>query len=310
MNCPQHTQIYAAQPRSYRDLPLRLSDFAMLYRDEKPGELLGLARVRSFSQDDCHVFCREDQIVDEANKALDMTKEIMETYGFQYRYRLSTRDPDHPEKYIGNEKDWLKAEKLSEKILKDRRMTYFIGVGEAAFYAPKMDLLATDVLGREWQLSTLQIDFFMPQRFNLTYIDQKGREQRPIMLHRAIAGSPERLMMVLVEHYAGAFPPWLAPVQVTILPISDKSLKYAENAEKQLQEKEIRTELDKRNETIGAKIRDAEEQKIPYMLVLGEQEAVAGNVNVRIRGQKQLGEMALSKFSQLIKEDIAKKRQV
>jgi threonyl-tRNA synthetase len=310
MNCPQHTQIYAATARSYRDLPIRMSDFAMLYRDEKPGELLGLARVRSFSQDDCHVFCREDQIIDEANKALDMTQEIMSAFGFKYRYRLSTRDPEHPEKYIGNDRDWRKAEKLSEQILQNRKIVYFEGRGEAAFYAPKMDLIAIDALGREWQLSTLQIDFFLPQRFNLTYTDRKGQEQRPVMLHRAIAGSPERLIMVLLEHCAGALPPWLSPVQVAVLPISDKSLAYAQKLTQELAEKEIQVELNDKNEPIGAKIRDTEGQKVPYMLVVGEREAANGKVNVRIRGQKKLGEMSPKQFHQLIREDIVKKRQV
>ncbi|HEY5601202.1 MAG TPA: threonine--tRNA ligase, partial [Patescibacteria group bacterium] len=175
MNCPQHTQIYASQPRSYKDLPIRMSDFAMLYRDEKPGELSGLTRTRSFSQDDCHVFCREDQIIDEMNIALDMTQKIMASYGFSYKYRLSTRDPNNLDKYLGDNKHWEKAEKLAEKILKDKKIDYFIGSGEAAFYAPKLDLIAKDSLGREWQLSTLQIDFVMPERFKLSYVDQNGK---------------------------------------------------------------------------------------------------------------------------------------
>ncbi|KKR51910.1 MAG: Threonine-tRNA ligase, partial [Candidatus Woesebacteria bacterium GW2011_GWD2_40_19] len=191
MNCPQHTQIYASKPRSYKDLPIRLTDFAMLYRDEKPGELSGLARVRAFSQDDCHIFCREDQVDEEVDRALAMTKEIMKTFGLSYKYRLSTRDQEHPEKYIGDPKIWDKTEKWAEEIMKRNNIEYFDGPGEAAFYAPKMDLIAKDSLGREWQLSTVQIDYFLPERFNLTYIDSDGKEKRPVMIHRAIVGSPE-----------------------------------------------------------------------------------------------------------------------
>ena len=227
MNCPQHTQIYASQMRSYRDLPLRYADFAMLYRDEKPGELNGLARVRSFSQDDCHIFCREDQVDEEIDKALAMTKEILTAFGLTYRYRLSTRDPEHPEKYIGDPEKWDKAEKWAEKIIQRNGIEYFDGPGEAAFYAPKMDLMATDALGREWQLSTVQIDYVQPERFGLKYIDKDGKEKTPIMIHRAIIGSPERLMMILLEHFAGALPVWLSPVQAKILPITDKQNKYS-----------------------------------------------------------------------------------
>jgi threonyl-tRNA synthetase len=195
------------------------ADFAMLYRDEKPGELSGLARVRAFSQDDCHVFCREDQVDIEVDMALSMTKKIMKTFGLSYKYRLSTRDPKHPEKYIGDPKVWEKTEKWAEEIMKRNKIEYFDGPGEAAFYAPKMDLIAKDSLGREWQLSTVQIDYFLPERFNLTYIDSDGLEKRPVMIHRAIVGSPERFLMILIEHFGGAFPTWLAPVQAKLLPI-------------------------------------------------------------------------------------------
>ncbi|KKT54245.1 MAG: Threonine-tRNA ligase [Candidatus Woesebacteria bacterium GW2011_GWA1_44_23] len=222
MNCPQHTQIYASKARSYRDLPIRLTDFAMLYRDEKPGELSGLARVRAFSQDDCHVFCREDQVDLEVDMALAMTKEIMKTFGLSYKYRLSTHDPEHPEKYIGDPKVWEKTEEWAEKIMKRNKIEYIDGPGEAAFYAPKMDLIAKDSLGREWQLSTIQIDFFLPERFDLEYVDSDGAKKRPVMIHRAIVGSPERFLMVLIEHFAGNFPTWLAPVQVKMLPITER----------------------------------------------------------------------------------------
>lgn len=304
MNCPQHTQIYASKPRSYRDLPLRFTDFAMLYRDEKPGELNGLARVRSFSQDDCHVFCREDQVDEEIDRALSMTKRIMETFGFKYRYRLSTRDPNHPEKYIGDPKMWDKVEKWAVEIMKRNKIEYYDGPGEAAFYAPKMDLMATDALGREWQLSTVQIDFFMPERFGLKYAAADGTEKQPVMIHRAILGSVERLMMVLIEHYAGKFPLWLAPVQVAILPISEKHLAYAAEIEALLKKNKIRVETNKDPERIGKKIRTATLQKVPYMVIIGDKEVESKNLSVRTREGKDLGFLLLDIFINTLKTTI------
>ena len=328
MNCPQHIQIYSSQPRSYRDLPIRLADFAMLYRDEKPGELLGLVRTRSFSQDDCHIFCREDQIIEEMNKALDMTQKIMNAYGFSYRYRLSLRDPNHKEKYLGDDETWKKAEKLSEQVIKERKIDYFIGIGEAAFYGPKLDLIATDSLGREWQLSTLQIDFFMPERFKLNYIDKKGKEKRPVMLHRAISGSPDRLIAILIEHYAGALPLWLSPVQVAVLPISIKQIEFSTKIKDLLEKAGIRVELDGENKTIGAKIRESSLQKIPYMIIIGAKEirrstilsdhkqlrGAEGShyqqdkvyVSVRTREGKDLGIINLYDFIEKLKQQIEK----
>lgn len=305
MNCPQHTQIYASQMRSYRDLPLRYSDFAMLYRDEKPGELIGLARVRSFSQDDSHIFCREDQVDQEIDTALDMIKKVMTVFGFKYRYRLSTRDPENPKQYLGDPKTWNKVESWAEKIMKRNKIDYFEGPGEAAFYAPKMDLMATDALGREWQLSTVQIDYVHPERFNLEYIDDHGQNKRPVIIHRAIIGSSERFIMILLEHLAGALPLWLSPVQIAILPISDQFLPFAKKIEQQLLEKfiDFRIKIDERSESIGKKIRDAEKQKTPYMLILGKKEQVADTVSVRQRGEKDLGEIKVEKLAQkLIKE--------
>ena len=307
MNCPQHTQIYASRPRSYRDLPLRFTDFAMLYRDEKPGELNGLARVRSFSQDDCHIFCREDQVDVEIDTALTMIKQIMATYGFKYRYRLSTRDPQHPEKYLGDPKIWDKVEAWAEKIMIRNHIDYYPGVGEAAFYAPKMDLMATDALGREWQLSTVQIDYVMPERFDLTYTDSDGKAKRPIMLHRAIIGSPERFLMILIEHYAGAFPLWLAPVQVTVLPISDKHLDYANQVKKDLFSKGFRVDLNDKNEPLNARVRDSEMQKVPYLLVVGDREAEANSVSIRHRGDKASVSKPLSEFISDLSADIIAK---
>lgn len=307
MNCPQHTQIYASQPRSYRDLPLRFTDFSMLYRDEKPGELLGLARVRSFSQDDCHVFCREDQVEKEIDTMLKMTKEVMDVYGFKYRYRLSTRDKEHPEKYLGDPKVWDKAEKWAEDIMQKHKIEHFDAPGEAAFYAPKMDLLATDSLGREWQLSTVQIDYVTPERFELTYIDQDGKEKTPVMLHRAIIGSPERFLMVLIENYRGAFPVWLSPVQTVIIPISEKFNNYAEKVLAELSNVGIRAELSDKDETMQAKIRNAQLQKVPYMLVVGGKEEKSGSVSVRLRDGKDLGAKKLAKVAETIAKITAEK---
>lgn len=308
MNCPQHTQIYASHARSYNDLPIRLTDFAMLYRDEKPGELSGLARVRSFSQDDCHIFCTEDQVDEEIDKALSMTKEVMNTFGFKYRYRLSTRDPKNLKKYLGDKKTWDRVEKWAEKIMKRNKIDYYPGPGEAAFYAPKMDLMATDVLGREWQLSTVQIDFVMPERFDLTYTAADGTKKRPVMLHRAILGSAERFMMILIEHFAGAFPTWLAPLQALVMPISEKHLPYAQELKSKLKSAGIRADISQANETLGKRIREAEMKKIPYVLVVGDQEKRSGSVSVRSRQNKQMGEMNFEQFLEQIKKEISERK--
>jgi len=307
MNCPQHTQIYASQPRSYKELPIRLTDFAMLYRDEKPGELSGLARTRAFSQDDCHIFCMEEQVDDEIDKALAMTKEIMAVYGFKYKYRLSTRDKSKPQDYLGDPKTWDKVEKWAEKIMQRNKIEHFDAPGEATFYAPKMDLLATDGLGREWQLSTIQIDYFMPKRFKLAYIDKDGKEKTPIMIHRAIIGSPERFLMVLIEHFAGAFPVWLSPVQVKVLPVTERNVKYAKSMAEKLKQESIRVEVDERSETLPAKIRDAQLEKVPYMLIVGDKEEKSKKVAVRLRTEKDLGQMGLGKFIVKVKDKIETK---
>lgn len=305
MNCPQHTQMFASRPRSYRELPLRFSDFAMLYRDEKPGELNGLARVRGFSTDDCHIFCTEEQVDTEVDTALQMTKKIMAVFGFKYRYRLSTRDPSHPEKYLGDPAIWDKVEKWAVEIMKRNEIPYFDGPGEAAFYAPKMDLMATDALGREWQLSTVQIDYVMPQRFSLEYVSNDGSLKHPVMIHRAILGSAERAMMVLLEHYAGAFPTWLSPVQVKVLPIADRHLDYAKNVYGRLKSAGIRVELDERNESLRAKIRDAQLAKINYMLIMGDKDVENNTVSQRDRSGKDYGPVQLETFIQNITSEIS-----
>jgi threonyl-tRNA synthetase len=308
MNCPQHTQIYASQARSYRDLPLRYSDFAMLYRDEQPGELNGLARVRSFSQDDCHIFCREDQVDHEVDVALDMTKEVMKTFGFKYRYRLSTRDPKNLDKYLGDPKTWDRVEKWAEDIMKRHNIEYFDGPGEAAFYAPKMDLLVTDALGREWQLSTVQIDFVMPERFDLEYTDKEGNKKRPVMLHRAIIGSPERFIMILIEQYAGNFPLWLSPVQVKVIPVRDTHNKYAEEIFAKLKEKNIRAELDDRDQNLGKRVRAAKDECVPYWIVLGDKEVESDTVTLESRDDGQIGQMKISELLEKFATEIKNKK--
>lgn len=308
MNCPQHTQIYASQPRSYRDLPLRYTDFAMLYRDERPGELSGLARVRSFSQDDCHIFCREDQVDFEVDTALSMTKKVMETFGFKYKYRLSTRDPKKLESYLGDPKTWGRVEKWAEDIMKRNNIEYVDGPGEAAFYAPKMDLLVTDALGREWQLSTVQIDFVMPERFDLKYTDKDGKEKRPVMLHRAIIGSPERFIMILIENYAGNFPLWLSPVQVKVIPVRTTHNEYAEKVFDLLKENNIRAEFDDEDENLGGKVRDAKNQKLPYWIVIGDKEIEAKKVTLESRDSGNLGQMSAEELVSKLKEEIKNKK--
>ncbi len=308
MNCPQHTQIFASSKHSYRELPVRYTDFAMLYRDEKPGELNGLARVRAFSQDDCHIFCTEDQVDDEIDKALQMTKAVMETFGFSYRYRLSTRDPQQPEKYLGDPATWDKVEKWAETIMDRNHIEYYDGKGEAAFYAPKMDLMATDAMGREWQLSTVQIDYVMPERFELSYVDSDGQEKRPVMLHRAIIGSAERFMMIILEHFAGALPAWLSPEQVRIIPIKEDNFGYAEKLRAQLSEMGVQITVDSANERMQNKIRKAQEWKVPYMLIVGGQEEADNTVSVRLRSGEEIKGMKADEFQEKLLANIRNRK--
>jgi threonyl-tRNA synthetase len=305
MNCPQHTQIYASQPRSYKDLPIRITDFANLYRDEKTGELSGLTRLRCFRQDDGHCFCMESQIKDEFKLVLSIIEKAMKTFGMNYKIRFSLWDQKHPEKYLGNAETWDRAQKTLEEILEENKIEYFKAEGEAAIYGPKMDLISKDSLGREWQLSTIQLDFIMPQRFGLKYIDSDGKEKTPVMIHRAIIGSPERFFGVLIEHYAGAFPLWLAPVQIKIIPISDKHIEYAEKVKNEL--RDYRVEVDVENETMGKKIRNGELQKIPYLIVVGDKEIAQNQVAIRKRGEKEITTMDLSKFLEQIKTETENK---
>lgn len=308
MNCPGHIQIYSSKPRSWRDLPIRYADFAMLYRDEKPGELLGLSRVRAFSQDDAHVFCREDQIEDEFDRALRLVEKVLKTYGLKYWVRLSLRDPSRPEKYLGDKASWDQAEKMLATILKKKQIAYKPAKGEAAFYGPKMDVMVEDSLEREWQISTIQLDFQMPGRFGAVYTDKDGAKKTPVMIHRAINGSAERFLALIIEHYAGAFPLWLAPVQAAIIPVSDKFAAYARKTHRELLKAGIRAQLWDQNESVGRKIREGELQKIPYLLIVGEKEKKQGTVAVRERGRGDIGTRKLDSFTAAILKRIRERK--
>jgi len=304
MNCPQHTQIYAAEQRSYRDLPIRFSDFAVLYRDERPGELSGLTRLRSFSQDDGHVFCREDQIENELASVLSAIQKALATYHIDYWVRLSLRDPETKEKYIGEDVVWEKSEKIMRSLLIEKKVSHKEAVGEAAFYGPKMDIMAVDAIGREWQISTVQLDFTMPSRFNLEYIAEDGTKKTPVMIHRALVGSPDRFMGILIEHYAGAFPLWLSPIQARVLPIGETHFEYANSVVNDLRTTGIRTELDDSNESLGKKIRTAKTEKIPYLLVVGDAEVAASTVSVESRDKGKQNAMSIDTFLKLIKNEL------
>ena len=308
MNCPHHTQIYARKQWSYRDLPQRYANTTMVYRDEQTGELSGLSRVRSITQDDAHVFCRADQNVEEMSKIWEIIEEFYKGCGFpELEIRLSFHDPKAQEKYLGTPKLWKTAEAQLEKLVKSKKAKAEIAIGEAAFYGPKIDFMANDSLGREWQVATIQLDMNMPERFDLSCVNEKGEQERIVMIHAAIMGSIERFMSVLIEHFAGAFPLWLSPVQVAVLPINDKVASYARSISKDLMQNNVRVELDDRNESIGKKIREAEKQKIPYMLIIGGKEAEAGTVSIRGRGEKDLGVMKHEEFIEKIKNEAVAK---
>src|SRR6476469_9569504 len=303
MNCPFHIMIYKSHLRSYRDLPIRYGELGTVYRYERTGVLHGLLRVRGFTQDDAHLFCRPDQIESEVSHVLDFTFFMMKTFGFSdFEVYLSTR----PEKAVGSEQRWAQATDALEAALKGRGVAYEVDPGEGVFYGPKIDIKIKDMLGRSWQCSTVQVDFNNPERFELAYTGEDGKPHQPIMIHRALLGSIERFFGILVEHYAGAFPTWLAPVQARVLPITDKQREYADAVVKQLVTKGFRAEADTRNEKIGLKIREAEKSKIPYMLVVGEREMEAGTLSVRGRSGANLGTLPIAGLIDLIAGDIAK----
>ena len=304
MNCPHHTQIFARKKWSYREMPQRYSNTTMVYRDEQTGELSGLSRVRSITQDDAHVFCRADQVKDELLAVWDIVSELYARVGFSdLSVRLSFRDPKEPEKYLGDGRIWQKAESELEQLAKQKQVKYVVAPGEAAFYGPKIDFMARDSLGRQWQLATIQLDMNLPNRFDLTFINDQGKEEQVIMIHAAIMGSIERFLSVLIEHYAGEFPFWLAPVQIAVLPISEKVFDYAQKVTEQLNSAGFRVELDESNETLGKKIRSAETQKIPYILIIGEKELANRTVTVRVRHTPEQETLAVGDLAKkLVKE--------
>lgn len=288
MNCPHHTQIYAHLPRSYRDLPQRYAETTMVYRDEQSGELNGLSRVRCITQDDAHVFCRESQLEDEMYAIWDIIETFYEACGFpELKLRLSLSDPEQMDKYLGSRDQWDKAEEQLRDMAKKRGVEFFEAIGEAAFYGPKLDFMTKDSLGREWQVATIQADRSMPDRFDLFCTNEAGEKERVVMVHAAIMGSIERFVSILIEHHAGKFPFWLSPVQVKILPITDAQVEYCQSVSQQLNDSSMRVEIDSRSERLSAKIRDAQMEKVPYMLIIGGKEVEGGTVSVRDREGKE-----------------------
>lgn len=287
MNCPHHTQIFASRGRSYRDLPLRYSEVTAVYRDENTGQLQGLSRVRSITQDDAHVFCRMDQVKDEAKAIYDIITKFYAAFNMPLRLRLSVNDPEKPEAYLGGAEVWENAVGTLKELLADMGKEYEIGVGEAAFYGPKIDFIATDAIGREWQLATIQLDFNLPERFELEYVDSDNTKKRPVMVHRAILGSLERFIGVMIEHYAGAFPMWLAPEQIRVATVAEDFVPFAKDLVAKLTEAGLRVALDDSNEKVGKKIREAASQKVPWTIVVGSKEVEGGNFKVNVFGQDE-----------------------
>ncbi len=307
MNCPHHCEIYKTSPKSYRDLPIRLAEFGTVYRYEQSGELHGLTRVRGFTQDDAHIFCTPEQVKDEFKGVMDIVMLIFKALDFKdFIVQISLRDPNNKEKYIGSDENWEKAEQAIIEVAQERELNTVLVPGEAAFYGPKMDFMVKDALGRKWQLGTIQVDYNLPERFDLEYIGADNQKHRPVMIHRAPFGSMERFVAVLLEHTAGNFPLWLTPDQAIVLPISEKYIDYAKKVLNILNNSEIRTLIDDRNEKAGKKIRDAELRKIPFMLVVGEREEMEGTVSVRRHGQGDLGPQKIEDFIALVDESVKK----
>ena len=305
MNCPHHCEIYKFKPRSYKELPVRLAEFGTVYRYEQSGELHGLTRVRSFTQDDAHIFCRPDQVKDEFLKVMDIIFIIFNALEFEnFEAQISLRDPNNREKYIGSDENWEKAEQSIIEACAEKGLKARVETGEAAFYGPKLDFMVRDAIGRKWQLGTIQVDYNLPERFELEYTGEDNQKHRPVMIHRAPFGSMERFVAVLIEHTAGKFPLWLTPDQVVILPISEKFNDYAFQIAKEMNAQNIRVQVDDRNEKIGRKIRDNELKRIPYMLIVGEKEAENGEVSVRRQGEGDKGTMKVADFSKLILDEV------
>ncbi|WP_303922767.1 threonine--tRNA ligase [Draconibacterium sediminis] len=305
MNCPHHCEIYKAWPRSYKDLPVRMAEFGTVYRYEMSGELHGLTRVRGFTQDDAHLFCRPDQVKEEFKKVIDIIFIIFKALSFEnYTAQISLRDPNKPEKYIGSPENWDKAEQAIIEACEEKGLNTVTELGEAAFYGPKLDFMIKDALGRSWQLGTVQVDYNLPERFELEYIGSDDNRHRPVMIHRAPFGSMERFVAVLIEHTAGKFPLWLTPEQVVVLPISEKYNDYAKKVSNLLNISDIRTVVDDRNEKIGRKIRDNELKRIPYLLIVGEKEAESDSIAVRRQGEGDKGTMAIQEFAEFINKEV------
>ncbi len=305
MNCPHHCEIYKTKPRSYKDMPLRLAEFGTVYRYEQSGELHGLTRVRGFTQDDAHIFCRPDQLKEEFCKVIDIVLYIFKTLDFNdFTAQVSLRDPNNTEKYIGSDENWEKAEQAIIEAAAEKGLKTVVETGEAAFYGPKLDFMVKDAIGRKWQLGTIQVDYNLPERFELEYIGADDKKHRPIMIHRAPFGSMERFVAVLIEHTGGKFPLWLTPEQVVILPVSEKYNEFAKKVGELLNNSDIRASIDERNETIGKKIRENELKRIPYLLVVGEKEASSDMVSVRKQGEGDKGQMSIEDFVQLINNEI------
>ncbi len=307
MNCPHHCEIFRARPRSYRELPLRLAEFGTVYRYEQSGELHGLTRVRGFTQDDAHIFCTDDQVEDEFKKVIDLVLYVFKSLGFEdFSAQVSLRDPENKTKYFGSDEAWDKAENAIRRAAAEKGLKTVEELGEAAFYGPKLDFMVKDALGRKWQLGTIQVDYQLPQRFELEYVGSDNQKHRPVMIHRAPFGSMERFIAILIETTAGNFPLWLSPDQIAILPISEKYEDYANELFLTLQEQDIRGYVDHRDEKIGRKIRDAEVNKLPLMLIVGEKEAEEGKVSVRRKGEGDLGSMTIEEFIAYAKTEIYK----
>jgi threonyl-tRNA synthetase len=307
MNCPHHHRIYSSSMRSYRDLPLRLAEFGTVYRYEQSGELNGLSRVRGFTQDDAHIYCTDEQLKDEIKNCIDLTKYVFETFDMKVDIRLSFRD-DNIEKYGGNSEYWERAQREINEVADELGLNYVVALGEASFYGPKIDFIIKDALGRKWQVGTIQVDYVMPERFDLNYVGSDNQKHRPVIIHRAPFGSMERFTSILIEHFAGDFPVWLTPQQVMIIPVSDQYNELALQYEKVMKSYEIRVETDTRNDQIGAKIRDAEKKKIPYMLIIGEREASEGTVSVRRHKRGDQGSLKFSEFLDKVRTEIDERK--
>jgi threonyl-tRNA synthetase len=305
MNCPSHMTLYNTQSHSYRDLPVRYAEFATLYRYEKSGELTGLTRVRALTQDDAHVFCTEEQVGEEFARALAIIREVLDTYGFEdYRVRLSLRDRDS-DKFVADDEKWARAEEALRSALDEAGIQYDPVEGEAAFYGPKADFMAKDALGREWQLSTIQVDFIQPARLGCEYVGEDGEKHTPVLLHRAVTGTTERFMAVLIEQFGGAFPLWLAPVQAVVIPVADRHLPYAREVQRRMADAGFRVEVDDSVNSMQKKIRENARQKVSLLLIVGDAEAEAGTVNVRRRGEKQQEAVEVGELMLRMDEEVA-----